>query len=78
MAVKGVVNKFGGSKSIVKLSSSNLMHNCHCQYCSALDSRFTVVDVCFIVGYSHSYRALRRVAAWDQCIDRTCTKNLLV
>ena len=25
--VKGAVNKFGGSKSIIKLSSNNLMHN---------------------------------------------------
>ena len=25
--VKDVVNKFGGSKSIIKLSSNNLMHN---------------------------------------------------
>ena len=27
MAVKSVVNKFGGPKSIIKLSSNNLMHN---------------------------------------------------
>ena len=27
MAVKSVVNKFGGLKSIIKLSSNNLMHN---------------------------------------------------
>ena len=27
MVVKSVVNKFGGPKSIIKLSSSNLMHN---------------------------------------------------
>ena len=27
MAVKSVFNKFGGSKSIIKLSSNNLMHN---------------------------------------------------
>ena len=27
MAVNSVVNKFGGSKSIIKLSSNNLMHN---------------------------------------------------
>ena len=78
MAVKSVVNKFGGSKSIVKLFSSNLMHNCHRQYCSALDSCFTVVDVRFVVRYSYGYRALRHVAAWDRCIDRTCTENLLV
>ena len=26
--IKDVVNKFGGSKSIIKLSSNNLMHNC--------------------------------------------------
>ena len=27
MAVKSVVNKFGGPKSIIKLFSNNLMHN---------------------------------------------------
>ena len=27
MAVKSVVNKFGGLKNIIKLSSNNLMHN---------------------------------------------------
>ena len=27
MAVKSVVNKFGGPKSIIKLSSNNLMYN---------------------------------------------------
>ena len=27
MAVKSVVNKFGGPNSIIKLSSNNLMHN---------------------------------------------------
>ena len=27
MAIKSVVNKFGGPKSIIKLSSNNLMHN---------------------------------------------------
>ena len=27
MAIKSVVNKFGGSKSTIKLSSNNLMHN---------------------------------------------------
>ena len=27
MAVKNVVSKFGGPKSIIKLSSNNLMHN---------------------------------------------------
>ena len=27
MAVKSVVNKFGGPKSTIKLSSNNLMHN---------------------------------------------------
>ena len=27
MAVKSVVNKFGGLKSIIELSSNNLMHN---------------------------------------------------
>ena len=27
MAVKSVVNKFGGPKCIIKLSSNNLMHN---------------------------------------------------
>ena len=27
MAVKSVINKFGGLKSIIKLSSNNLMHN---------------------------------------------------
>ena len=27
MAVKSVVNKFGGPKSIIKLSSNDLMHN---------------------------------------------------
>ena len=27
MAVKSVINKFGGPKSIIELSSNNLMHN---------------------------------------------------
>ena len=27
MAVKSVINKFGGSKSIIKLSNNNLMYN---------------------------------------------------
>ena len=27
MAIKSVVNKFGGPNSIIKLSSNNLMHN---------------------------------------------------
>ena len=34
---------------------------CHCQYCSALDNCFTVVDVRFIVMCSYKYKALLHV-----------------
>ena len=70
------------SKSgILAISAPTCSHpcsRCHRWYCSALDSCFTVMDVHCVDSYFHKYKALCRVAAWDRCMNNTCTKSLLV
>ena len=50
----------------------------HHQYCSALDSCFTVMDVHFDVEYFHKYRVLPRASDVGRHMNNRCTENLLV
>ena len=59
--------------------SDDMRHpDCHRQYCSALDSCFTVVDVCSVVGYFHKYKVLLHAFDARRCMNNRCTESLLV
>ena len=69
------------SKDSDQITEANIQDRhlwCHRRYCSALENHFIALDVCFIVMYLHSYRALHCGVVLGWYMNRTCIVCLRV